>query len=69
LADGVVIAVVGASGAGKDTLVKRAAERLAGRDDVCFVRGVITRHSDCVTKDHHTLTEAEFERERMARSA
>lgn len=59
--EGIFVAVVGPSGAGKDTILRHAAQAMAGRDDVHFVRRVITRLSDGITEDHDTLTEADFE--------
>lgn len=59
--DGLFIAVVGPSGAGKDTLLKRAAEALSDREDLVFARRVITRTSDGVTEDHDTLSVDAFD--------
>lgn len=58
--NGVFIAVVGPSGAGKDTIMAYARERFAGEDSVEFVRRVITRPSDGATEDHDTLTHEAF---------
>jgi ribose 1,5-bisphosphokinase len=58
--NGVFIAVVGPSGAGKDTIMAYAREQFVGEDSVEFVRRVITRPSDGATEDHDTLTEAAF---------
>lgn len=58
--NGVFIAVVGPSGAGKDTIMAYARERFADEDSVEFVRRVITRPSDGATEDHDTLAEAAF---------
>ncbi len=58
--NGVFIAVVGPSGAGKDTIMAYAREHFAGEDGVDFVRRVITRPSDGATEDHDTLTEEAF---------
>jgi ribose 1,5-bisphosphokinase len=57
---GVFIAVVGPSGAGKDTVIAYAREHFAGDDTVEFVRRVITRPSDGSTEDHDTLEDAAF---------
>jgi ribose 1,5-bisphosphokinase len=62
LPEGILVGVVGPSGAGKDTILAKAAASLAGRDDIHFVRRVITRVADGVSEDHDTLTEAAFER-------
>lgn len=66
--NGVFIAVVGPSGAGKDTIMAYAREHFAGEDSVDFVRRVITRPSDGATEDHDTLTEEAF-RDAEAKSA
>lgn len=59
---GVFMAVVGPSGAGKDTLIAYARER-AGQFSrpVRFVRRIITRLADVASEDHDTLDEAAFE--------
>ena len=56
---GVFVCVVGPSGAGKDTLIRYAEARLGRRDDVLFVRRLVTRASGAF-EDHDTLSEAEF---------
>ncbi len=60
---GVFIAVVGPSGAGKDTLLNLSREMLrsssAGADTV-FARRVITRAADASAEDHDTMDEAAF---------
>ena len=58
---GCMVAVVGPSGAGKDTLMAYAAEALQGRDDVVFVRRVITRDASAGGENHLGVTVAEFE--------
>lgn len=58
--NGAFVAVVGPSGAGKDTLIAHAKAALADEPQVEFVRRVITRHSDGQTEDHDTLADAEF---------
>jgi ribose 1,5-bisphosphokinase len=58
--NGAFVAVVGPSGAGKDTLIDHARAVLAGEPQVDFVRRVITRPSDGSTEDHDTLGDAEF---------
>jgi len=65
LPEGIFIAVVGPSGAGKDTLLTRAAEAFPDRGDMLFVRRVITRPSDGVTEDHDTLSVEAFEKARQ----
>lgn len=59
--NGCMVAVVGPSGAGKDTLLAYAAGFFEGRDDVVFVRRVITRDSSAGGEDHDGVSEAEFE--------
>jgi ribose 1,5-bisphosphokinase len=58
---GCMVAVVGPSGAGKDTLIAYAARFFEGRDDVVFVRRVITRDAAAGGEDHDGVSEAEFE--------
>jgi ribose 1,5-bisphosphokinase len=57
-----MVAVVGPSGAGKDTLLAHAARHFEGRDDVTFVRRVITRDAAAGGEDHDGVSDAEFER-------
>lgn len=56
-----MVAVVGPSGAGKDTLMAIAAHFFEGRDDVSFVRRVITRDSSAGGEDHDGVSEDVFE--------
>jgi phosphonate metabolism protein PhnN/1,5-bisphosphokinase (PRPP-forming) len=58
-----IFAVVGPSGAGKDTLLAAA---LAARPDLRLVRRVITRSTEAGGEDFEGVTEAEFRR-RVAR--
>jgi len=60
-AGGCMVAVVGPSGAGKDTLMAHAARFFEGRDDVLFVRRIITRDADAGGEDHDGVSEAEFD--------
>lgn len=57
---GMMVVVVGPSGAGKDTLMNIAAEHFAGRRDVHFVRRVITRDGEAGNEDHLSVSVAEF---------
>lgn len=61
LRGGVFIAVVGPSGAGKDTIIDYARERLDDDSGVEFVRRVITRPSDAGSENHDTLADAAFD--------
>lgn len=58
--NGAFVAIVGPSGAGKDTLIAHAKAALADEPQVDFVRRVITRLSDGETEDHDTLDDSEF---------
>lgn len=58
--NGVFVAVVGPSGAGKDTLIAYARKNFAGSEAVQFVRRCITRPSDA-NEDHDTLADHDFE--------
>jgi len=68
LRNGVFVAVVGPSGAGKDTLIAYARDRLADNGAVAFVRRVITRPSDRSSEDHDTLADAAFDEAESAGS-
>lgn len=57
---GTFVAVVGPSGAGKDTLMRLVRAELEGRDGFHFVRRVITRPVDAASEDHDTCSEATF---------
>src|SRR5262249_44729961 len=58
---GAFVAVVGPSGAGKDTLIRYAEARLRGHPDVLFVRRLVTRPAGAF-QDHDSLDEAAFAR-------
>lgn len=58
--NGVFIAVVGPSGAGKDMVIAHARKELGDDGDVFFVRRVITRPCDATSEQHDTLDEASF---------
>ncbi|SCW40073.1 ribose 1,5-bisphosphokinase [Rhizobium mongolense subsp. loessense] len=57
---GIMVVVVGPSGAGKDTLINLAAKHFAGRPDVHFVRRVITRDRDAGGEDHLSVSDGGF---------
>ncbi|TNM66817.1 phosphonate metabolism protein/1,5-bisphosphokinase (PRPP-forming) PhnN [Aliirhizobium smilacinae] len=57
-----MVAVVGPSGAGKDTLMAYAARAFSNRSDVVFARRVITRDANAGGEDHDGVCEAEFEK-------
>lgn len=54
------IAVVGPSGAGKDSLLAIARQRLAGDNRFAFARRVVTRSIDPGSEDHDCLDEEAF---------
>ncbi|WP_370674181.1 phosphonate metabolism protein/1,5-bisphosphokinase (PRPP-forming) PhnN [Pleomorphomonas sp. PLEO] len=58
---GCMIVVVGPSGAGKDSLMAQAADRLAGRSDIAFVRRMVTRAGDAGGEAHQPVSHDEFE--------
>jgi len=63
---GVLLLVVGPSGAGKDTLIGGARKRFAEDDDVLFVRRAITRPEDPAGEDHLPMDRHEFEAARRS---
>lgn len=58
---GCMIVVVGASGAGKDSLMAEAANHLAARSDIVFVRRMVTRAGDAGGEAHQPISHDEFE--------
>lgn len=56
---GLFVAIVGPSGAGKDTLIRGLRERLGETDGVFYVKRVVTRRADA-HEDHDTLEESKF---------
>jgi ribose 1,5-bisphosphokinase len=63
---GTLVLVVGASGAGKDTLMAAARAALAGDPRFVFPRRVVTRQADAALEDHDSISPADFA---MARAA
>jgi thymidine phosphorylase len=63
---GLFFLVVGPSGAGKDSLIDGARERLADGRRHVFARRAITRAADAPGEDHESLSQAEFERREAA---
>jgi phosphonate metabolism protein PhnN/1,5-bisphosphokinase (PRPP-forming) len=60
LPSGRFIAVVGPSGAGKDSLIAAARDRLGADGQIRFVRRAVTRPADAGGEDHRALSEAAF---------
>ncbi len=58
---GLLLAVVGPSGAGKDTLIDAAARHFASHPRLTIARRVITRPAEAGGEDHQTATDEEFE--------
>ncbi len=58
---GVMIVVVGPSGAGKDTLMDYAARHLANKPCFHFTRRVITRSGDAGGESHDSVSTEEFD--------
>jgi phosphonate metabolism protein PhnN/1,5-bisphosphokinase (PRPP-forming) len=57
---GTLILVVGPSGAGKDSILAGAAERLRNEPNLVFARRIITRPATAGGEDHIAVTPAEF---------
>jgi len=66
LPSGTLVAVVGPSGAGKDSLIQFAMAHFSGRDDIHVVQRVITRASDAGGENHQAASATEFEAQRAA---
>lgn len=62
---GRLVYVIGASGAGKDSIIAYARRRL-GADRHVFARRYITRPADSGGEDHIAISPAEFDRDRAA---
>lgn len=63
---GLLLAVVGPSGAGKDTLIAAIARSLGAAPRLHIVRRVITRPAEAGGEDHLPVTPVEFETMRQA---
>ena len=57
---GLLVAVVGPSGAGKDTLIRLALERLGAEPRLSLARRVVTRPCDGRSEEHDSLDDAGF---------
>ena len=62
---GIMIVVVGPSGAGKDSLINLARMHYADDPRIGFVRRVITRPADGATEDHVPATIDAFEEQKQ----
>ncbi|PKM33735.1 MAG: phosphonate metabolism protein/1,5-bisphosphokinase (PRPP-forming) PhnN [Gammaproteobacteria bacterium HGW-Gammaproteobacteria-12] len=62
-----LIYVVGASGSGKDSLMRYAREKLAAEQGICFAHRYITRAADAGGENHVALSPEEFATRRKAR--
>jgi ribose 1,5-bisphosphokinase len=59
-AHGAIVAVVGPSGAGKDSVIDHARRQFAGDQRFRFARRYITRPEDGVNEDHRAVDHAAF---------
>jgi phosphonate metabolism protein PhnN/1,5-bisphosphokinase (PRPP-forming) len=66
MARGTLFLIVGASGAGKDSLIHGAREALAANEDYLFARRTITRPIDPAREIHEELSGKEFARRAKA---
>lgn len=57
---GVLVAVVGPSGVGKDSLINFASTHLSADRNILFVRRTITRPADAGSEDHLAMEEGAF---------
>jgi ribose 1,5-bisphosphokinase len=57
---GALVLVVGPSGAGKDTLIAAARDRLAGDPRFVFARRMVTRDAVAEVEDHDTISRQDF---------
>ncbi|MHB1174593.1 MAG: phosphonate metabolism protein/1,5-bisphosphokinase (PRPP-forming) PhnN [Sulfuriferula sp.] len=61
MVEGTLFYVIGASGSGKDSLMRYGRERLAGDPGVVFAHRYITRPVELQGENHVALSETEFE--------
>ncbi|MFI5011167.1 MAG: phosphonate metabolism protein/1,5-bisphosphokinase (PRPP-forming) PhnN [Hyphomicrobiales bacterium] len=61
--NGTLVLIAGPSGAGKDTLIRLAQQRLRDDPRFVFVRRVITRPGDAGAEEHWASSDEEFARE------
>lgn len=66
LRTGALVAVVGPSGAGKDTLIDGARAYFTDADDILFVRRVVTRPAGDGGEAHRSMDPGEFDAARQA---
>lgn len=59
---GILVCVVGPSGAGKDSLIRYCSDRLAHDQRFRFVRRIITRTAHADLEDHDEMPVADFQR-------
>lgn len=62
---GLLIAVVGPSGAGKDSVIDWLKNHFAGNGSVLFARRTVTRMDGGTTEDHNCLTPEQFHQARL----
>jgi ribose 1,5-bisphosphokinase len=60
VAPGTMVVVVGPSGAGKDSIIGFAREKLDADSRIGFVQRVITRSADAGSEDHHAVLPQQF---------
>ncbi|HSO48775.1 MAG TPA: phosphonate metabolism protein/1,5-bisphosphokinase (PRPP-forming) PhnN [Rhizobiaceae bacterium] len=58
---GTFVAVVGPSGAGKDSLIRHAQSAFASNDRLMFVRRTVTRQADPGAEDHDSMSAGDFD--------
>ena len=61
MVEGTLFYVVGASGSGKDSLMRYGRQRLAGDSNVIFAHRYITRPVELHGENHVALTDSEFD--------